>query len=243
MRSKINFKNILSVVSKWFLPIILLISIILISKIFSHYYDSVVANYVSYTTLYLFTTYYIIHYFITIRGFYRKLLKWSVKSTNTHGWLDSLDGYENLLDEIYKDMKFHGNAIKDLTESKKRLKEYCKNDVKKVKLLKAYIETVYADQSGTYFMKIIISLIPAAIITVITKNDSIMQFMFYLNNEFLSDGYYSAMNIIFFVIWLVIIIIYTITLFNYGKNRLKITNELLILSIEELENEKTKKRK
>ncbi|MDY7044414.1 hypothetical protein RVS70_09370 [Virgibacillus sp. M23] len=155
------------------------------------------------------------------------------KNRTLYGWTDNLEGAHNLANYLLKDIKT-SSIIENLEVIKKKLENYCGNDLEKIRLLKAYFDAAATNNYKSLYYKTILTIFIGIVITSLrmlgNTNIEWIPVIFELN------------PVLLFVIVLYSILL-LIEYMNMGKNRNNLICNILEQLIDEKENSMTNVKK
>ena len=151
-------------------------------------------------------------------------------------WLDSLDGSYNLLQKLFKNHEVKVDTLDNLDKVYRELLVYTEQDIRKMKLLKAYFKSINNENSNDLVSKVVITFLFGLFATNLSNGT----LLYYTNMVFthqikVSNSYETFLDILMIVLMFIIVIKLVINDLYSDKKRTKIVEEILEVCINEVE--------
>jgi hypothetical protein len=208
--------------AKYILPIIIWLSIIILDNFMPFY-----KGYLTVIAFFGLLNYYVVIYFLNFR---RK----KESNLSLYMWLDNLEGSNQLLKFLLKNEKEEG-ILNNLEKVHEKVKNYCENDKKKLKLLRSYFKTINEEGPLELLNKTILGIIVASAVWLITKGKlwSFASFTDYVIS--VDPIFITFLNFITFIIeGFLFLVVFIVDHFK-DRTRNKIILEVIDVCIDELD--------
>ncbi|MDV2581404.1 hypothetical protein [Alkalibacillus haloalkaliphilus] len=167
-----------------------------------------------------------------------KVIKLETKNNTLIGWLDELDDYHKLKEDIIGDEVRKKDPIHNLVTLKTKVNEYFNGNLEKLKLFKSLINGAQKDTKLEKLTTIFISLTIAFMTYMVTENYSLINIFMSNTFEEISDSTlraYDITAIIFYGLFAIALLIKQYP----TKKSFEIMEDVIDLCIEDIENQQT----